>query len=54
MHLNVRPVYARVAKQNVASIRVLQKCGFTIDGEDTFTDIDSGVGEEFILALGAS
>lgn len=29
-----RPLYARVAKHNVASIRVLEKCGFTIRGEE--------------------
>jgi RimJ/RimL family protein N-acetyltransferase len=28
-----RPIYARVAKDNLGSIRVLQKCGFTIIGE---------------------
>ena len=27
-----RPLYARVAKDNVASLRVLEKCGFTICG----------------------
>jgi RimJ/RimL family protein N-acetyltransferase len=52
-HVKVRPLFAHVAKQNIASIRVLQKCGFTIYDEDTFTAIDGGVGEEFILALGA-
>ena len=29
----LRPMYARAAKDNLASIRVLQKCGFTICGE---------------------
>lgn len=29
-----RPLYAHVARHNVASIRVLEKCGFTIHGED--------------------
>lgn len=33
--LPVRPVYARVAKDNVGSIRVLHKCGFRQAGEDT-------------------
>ena len=32
--LTVRPLYARVAKDNLASLRVLEKCGFTISGED--------------------
>jgi RimJ/RimL family protein N-acetyltransferase len=29
-----RPLSAHVARHNVASIRVLQKCGFTITGEE--------------------
>ncbi|MBE2197770.1 MAG: GNAT family N-acetyltransferase [Anaerolinea sp.] len=29
-----RPIYARVAKDNLGSIRVLEKCGFRIIGED--------------------
>ena len=52
--VKVRPLYARVAKQNIASIRVLQKCGFTLYGEDQFTGNDGEVGEEFILALGSN
>ena len=31
---STRPLYARAAKDNVASIRVLEKCGFEISGED--------------------
>ena len=30
----VRPLYARAARDNVASIRVLEKCGFRISGRD--------------------
>jgi len=30
----VRPLHARVAKDNLASIRVLEKCGFILCGED--------------------
>ncbi len=29
-----RPIYARAAKDNLGSIRVLEKCGFRIIGED--------------------
>jgi RimJ/RimL family protein N-acetyltransferase len=29
-----RPLYAHVAKHNLGSLRVLEKCGFTISGED--------------------
>jgi RimJ/RimL family protein N-acetyltransferase len=33
-HINkTRPIYARVAKDNIGSRRVLEKCGFTIMGE---------------------
>jgi RimJ/RimL family protein N-acetyltransferase len=33
-HVTVRPLYAHVAKHNVASMRVLEKNGFTLSGED--------------------
>ncbi|HYY06073.1 MAG TPA: GNAT family N-acetyltransferase, partial [Candidatus Limnocylindria bacterium] len=33
-HVSARPLYAHVAPHNRASIRVLQKCGFRIAGED--------------------
>ena len=37
-----RPLYAGVAKHNVASIRVLQKCGFKIDSvEEASNDADA-------------
>jgi RimJ/RimL family protein N-acetyltransferase len=47
-----RPLYAHVAKQNIASIRVLEKCGFTIcDEEAKALDApDDGV-EEFVFKL---
>lgn len=48
-----RPIYARVAKDNLASLRVLQKCGFSIVGEDRgFANARGAETEEFILALG--
>ena len=47
-------MYARVAKHNIASIRVLQKCGFTISGDDKFTGADGIESEEFILTIGAN
>jgi RimJ/RimL family protein N-acetyltransferase len=49
-----RPLHARVVKHNAASIRVLQKCGFTISSEDRFPGIDGKEVEEFILTLGAN
>jgi RimJ/RimL family protein N-acetyltransferase len=33
--VKARPLYAHVAKTNIASIRVLEKCGFTICDEET-------------------
>ena len=33
-HVKVRPLYARAAKDNLASLRVLKKCGFMICGQD--------------------
>jgi RimJ/RimL family protein N-acetyltransferase len=33
-HVTTRPLYAGVARHNVASLRVLEKCGFAMAGED--------------------
>ena len=50
--VQTRPIYARAAKDNVASIRVLEKCGFTITGEDKgFANARGKEIEEFILTL---
>jgi RimJ/RimL family protein N-acetyltransferase len=47
-----RPLFARAAKDNAGSIRVLQKCGFTICGEDKgFASGRGAVTEEYILRL---
>jgi RimJ/RimL family protein N-acetyltransferase len=47
-----RPLYARVAKNNQASIRVLEKCGFKHTGEDKgFSNARGEEVEEFILKL---
>ncbi len=49
-----RPLYARAAKDNRGSIRVLQKCGFVITGEDRgFANGRNEEIEEFILTLQA-
>ena len=51
-YVKVRPLYAWAAKDNIASIRVLQKCGFTISGEDKgFANARGGEVEEVILIL---
>ena len=51
-HVERRPLYARAAKDNVGSIRVLEKCGFVISGEDKgFANARREEVEEFILEL---
>ncbi len=50
----LRPLYARIAKSNVRSLRVAQRGGFTVIGEDRFTDARGQEVEEFILELGES
>ena len=48
-----RPLYAHVAKHNKGSLRVLEKCGFTIVGEDKeFFEADGEMIEGFVLRLG--
>ena len=50
-----RPLYAYVAKHNLASIRVLEKCGFTICGEGKVPPRPGGEEvEEFLMSLGAN
>ena len=47
-----RPLYAHVAKHNLASQRVLEKCAFEVIGEDSWTPTAGGeVVEEYILIL---
>ena len=49
-----RPIYARAAKDNAASLRVLQKCGFVITGEDKgYANARGEVIEEYLLTLAA-
>ena len=42
-----RPLFAHVARHNIASFRVLEKCGFVLSREDPQED-------EFILKLGVN
>lgn len=52
--VETRPLYARVAKHNVGSIRVLEKCGFEITGEESEpSDTPGEVTESFVLRLAA-
>jgi RimJ/RimL family protein N-acetyltransferase len=47
-----RPLYARAAKDNIASLRVLEKCGFRIIGEDKgFANARGEDIEEYVLEL---
>ena len=47
-----RPLDAHVAKHNVGSIRVLEKCGFTLSGEDNAPCSAGGKAvEEFVFTL---
>src|SRR6516165_10659580 len=49
-----RPLYARAAKDNIASLRVLEKCGFTIVGyERGFANARGEEVEEVVLELRA-
>jgi RimJ/RimL family protein N-acetyltransferase len=47
-----RPLFARAAKDNIASLRVLQKNSFTITGEDKgYANARGAEIEEYILTL---
>ena len=50
--VTTRPLTARAAKDNIGSVRVLQKCGFVITGEDKgFANARGMEIEEYILQL---
>ena len=52
-HNKVRPLYARAAKDNVGSLRVLEKCGFTRIGEGRgLSEARGEEVEEILLRLG--
>lgn len=46
--VDVRPLHAHVAKHNIGSIRVLEKCGFVVEAEV----VDDGV-DELLMVLKA-
>lgn len=49
--VTTRPLFAHVAKHNIGSRRVLEKCGFTVIGEDSYTNPAGVLVEEFLLKL---
>jgi RimJ/RimL family protein N-acetyltransferase len=50
--VDTRPLSARVAKDNLASLRVLEKCGFVRSGEGSgYSHVRGEEVEEFILHL---
>ena len=51
-YIETRPLYAHVAKHNIASRRVLEKCGFKVAAEDKFfSKIFGKEIEEYVLIL---
>jgi len=48
---SLRPLYARVAKHNAASLRVVKKNGFKVTGEDKFSNAAGEKYDEFVLKL---
>jgi RimJ/RimL family protein N-acetyltransferase len=50
--VKIRPLFAYVAKHNIASRRVLEKCGFVVSGEaKEFSNLNGVLVEGFILKL---
>ncbi|MCI0609246.1 MAG: GNAT family N-acetyltransferase [Anaerolineae bacterium] len=51
-HVKIRPLYAHVAKHNIGSRRVLEKCGFKMFGMELFLDTQGeNRAEEYVLKL---
>lgn len=49
--IRTRPLYAHAAKHNIGSKRVLEKCGFFVVGEDSYTNPAGVLVDEFVLKL---
>jgi len=49
--VKIRPLMAHVARHNIGSRRVLEKCGFKVIGEDKYTNPAGVEVEEFVLKL---
>ena len=49
-----RPIYARAVKDNAGSLRVMEKCGFVVIGEDRgFANARGQEVDEYVLELAA-
>ena len=54
VEVSERPLFAHVAKHNVGSIRVLEKCGFKVSGEDkSVLGPEGELVEDWIMKLDA-
>ncbi|MCB1035889.1 MAG: GNAT family N-acetyltransferase [Acidobacteria bacterium] len=51
--ISLRPLSAHVAKTNLASIRILEKSGFTLTAEARVALLDGSVREEYVYTLSA-
>jgi len=49
--VKTRPLMAHVARHNIGSRRVLEKCGFKVIGDDRYTNPAGVEVEEFVLRL---
>ena len=49
--VKTRPLMSHVARHNIGSRRVLEKCGFKVIGEDKYTNPAGVEVEEFVLKL---
>ena len=49
--VQTRPLFAHVAKHNIGSRRVLEKCGFMVIGDDTYIVMGNEKVEEFVLRM---
>ncbi len=50
--LKMRPLHAFVAKHNIGSVRVLEKCGFTVSKNSTFfSEVHGHDMEEILMVL---
>jgi len=53
--VETRPIHARAAKDNLASIRVLEKCGFVVTGEErAFAEARGEEVEELLMTAAKS